>query len=114
MTESKAAQAKRERAEDRAEAQAEQKREDRAEDKAQSTRPTLVAKAKPEPKPPKEEPQPAEPEPVPEPVAPEPEDVMPVEPVFSGKQEDFPQWVQDDMRYKEAYSEWMGRRKKAS
>ncbi len=114
MTESKASQAKRERAEDRAEAKAEQKREDRAEDKAQSNRPTLVAKAKTEPKPPKEEPKPAEPEPVPEPPPPEPEDVMPVEPVFSGKTEDFPQWVQDDMRFKENMSAWMGRHRKVS
>lgn len=39
-------------------------------------------------------------------------DPQPTPPSFSGKDADFPVWVQADMRYKEAYSGWMARRRK--
>lgn len=95
MTESKAAQAKRELAEDRAEAKAEQKAEQKREDAAEAK-----AQAKPTPVPTSPKPVP-KPEPQPEPVAPVDPDAKPAEPTWSGKDADFPAWVQADMRYKE-------------
>jgi len=41
-------------------------------------------------------------------------DPMPTAPSFSGKDIDFPTWVQADMRYKEAYGNWMARNRRAS
>ena len=40
-------------------------------------------------------------------------DPHPTPPTWSGKDEDFPAWVQADIRYKEAYSAWMVRRRKS-
>jgi len=73
-------------------------------------KPVKKAEVKPEPKAePKQEPKPkAVPEVVQDP------DPIPVEATFSGKAEDFPQWVRDDMAYKEAYGNWMARHRKAS
>lgn len=66
--------------------------------------------------PPPDLPEQDEPDPESEPIADEQEteeivdsDPMPQQPIFSGKDEDFPSWRQADMRYKEQLSEWLAR-----
>lgn len=39
-------------------------------------------------------------------------DPHPTAPVWNGKDADFPTWVRADMRYKEAYSAWMARKRR--
>lgn len=63
-----------------------------------------------------DQPVPTEPEKPAEPaesVAKPQTDPVPIPPLFSGRQEDFPTWVRADMEFKEAYGHWMERNRKA-